>query len=400
MLNVLARAHSQQDRRGLPRSVMALALWATTVAVLPPLLLGALATLVGAELGFGDTQLGLAVGTFFGVSAVAAILAGKALQHQGPNWTIQHGATITAFSCVALATSTRTWSHLLAFLALAGIGNGLTQVGVNHLLAQVVAFHRQGLAYGIKQAAIPLAALVAGLALPSVGLTVGWRWAFGVSAFLSLSIALISLAWAATPRRPSLPSDHGGRSPTGPILIIAWGAALASTTVTSLTPFLVEHLVQSGFTVQAAGLFLAAGSSLGIVVRVVAGWLGDLWKGGALLLVASLMVLGSLGCALLALPIGDAAMVSAIGLCFAGGWGWGGLLWLGIVRASPERPAWALGLVQAGVSAGGASGPIVIGFVVEAHSFSLAWSGMAVVALGGALLVLVGRHLLAHYPFV
>ena len=30
----------------------------------------------------------------------------------------------------------------------------------------------------MKQAAVPVAGIVAGLAVPAVGLTVGWRWAY------------------------------------------------------------------------------------------------------------------------------------------------------------------------------------------------------------------------------
>ena len=37
---------------------------------------------------------------------------------------------------------------------------------------------RQGLSFGVKQAAIPVSTLLAGAAVPTVALTLGWRWAF------------------------------------------------------------------------------------------------------------------------------------------------------------------------------------------------------------------------------
>ena len=53
---------------------------------------------------------------------------------------------------------------------------------------------RLGLSFGIKQAAIPIATLLAGVAVPTVALTVGWRWAYLIGAGLALLALLIAPA--------------------------------------------------------------------------------------------------------------------------------------------------------------------------------------------------------------
>ena len=70
---------------------------------------------------------------------------------------------------------TRCWS---ALLALGAAANALGQLASNAALAQHVPARRQGLSFGVKQAAIPVSTLLAGAAVPTVALTAGWRWAF------------------------------------------------------------------------------------------------------------------------------------------------------------------------------------------------------------------------------
>ena len=57
----------------------------------------------------------------------------------------------------------------------AGWGNGVGQPASNDLIARAVSSTRHGLAYGTKQAAIPLATMVAGIAVPVVAIPLGWR---------------------------------------------------------------------------------------------------------------------------------------------------------------------------------------------------------------------------------
>lgn len=100
------------------------------------------------------------------------------------------------------------YSMLLLALALGGVANSLAQIGTNGTLAQVVPRHRRGLAFGVKQAAIPAATLLAGFALPVVGLTLGWRASFAAAA----GLAVFYIAFVPRPtQRTRAAASSGGR---------------------------------------------------------------------------------------------------------------------------------------------------------------------------------------------
>ncbi len=62
-----------------------------------------------------------------------------------------------------------------------GSANSVAQPAINLFMAEQVPLERQGLAFGIKQSAIPGAILVSGLALPLIALPLGWRSAFALA---------------------------------------------------------------------------------------------------------------------------------------------------------------------------------------------------------------------------
>lgn len=91
------------------------------------------------------------------------------------------------------------------------------QLASNLTLSRYVPAHRLGLSFGIKQAAIPLATLLAGAAVPAVALTLGWRWAYGIGAVLALAALLISPR--DTVGRERTPATPGERA-TGALSVI------------------------------------------------------------------------------------------------------------------------------------------------------------------------------------
>ncbi len=81
---------------------------------------------------------------------------------------------------------------LVAYLAMAGIANGISQPAVNLLLARGIPRARQGLAFGVKQGAVPAASSLGGIAVPILGLTVGWQWAFALAVALPVSLMVLA----------------------------------------------------------------------------------------------------------------------------------------------------------------------------------------------------------------
>jgi len=373
------------------RAVAAGAL-STVLASLPVFLLGGLAVLVRADLGFGELRLGLAVSLFFSVAAVSAVPAGRLVARLGARGSTSAAAAGSALALLLMAVAP-SYPVLLAGLALAGVSNALAQIGTNEALGRVVPRRRQGLAFGIKQAAVPAATLLAGLALPALGLTLGWRAAFAGAALVAVGYLLLAPGAAAATRSPARDAPHGHRLPGRRALVVmAVAAALGSGSAFGLGAFLVLSAVRAGLTPGRAGLLLAAGSGLSVGIRLFVGWRADARDGRHLDLVVAMLGSGAIGMGLLATG-SSALLLPGTVLAFALGWGWPGLLNFAVVRLHPEAPGAATSVTQAGVFAGGALGPLVFGALVETWSYAAAWSGAGVALLVAALLMWRGHAL-------
>lgn len=374
---------------------MAAAAVSTTLGTLPVFLLGGLAVLVRADLGFSETQLGAAATVFFASSACCGVLAGRTSERFGPTAATISAALVSALVLVGTAT-VGNYAALLALLVAGGAANAFSQLGSNLALARAVPEDRQGLAFAVKQSAIPIATLLGGLAVPLVGLTVGWRWGFAGGAGIALAYPLLVRRGAGPPaahrRAPGTPLRQGDAA-AGPLVVIALGGALGAAATNAFGAFLVEGAVVSGLGPGAAGSLLALGSAVGIAARLAVGVLADRRDGGHLPVVAAQCAIGAAGMALLAVPA-PAALVAGTLLAFGFGWSWPGLLTFAIVRLNPGAPAAATGITQTGVFAGGALGPLVFGATVEASGYPVAWSCAAAALLAGAAFVLLGRQLL------
>jgi predicted MFS family arabinose efflux permease len=371
------------------------AVTATVAVVVPVFLLGGLSVLIARDLHFSPAGLGALVSVYFGVGALCAVPTGRLVERYGARRTIRAGIVLAAVTMLLIAVAARSYATLFALIALAGAANGLGQLGSNLSVARSVPAHRQGVAFGVKQAAIPISTLVAGLAVPTVGLTLGWRWAFGLAALLACA-ALFALPPDHGASRRGQPAQRASR--TGALVVVSIAGVLASGTANALGSFLVSSAVDRGISEGTAGLVLAAGSALGITGRIGAGWLADRRAGGHLLVVTGMLALGAGGLALLAVP-GHVALVVGTLAGFGLGWAWPGLLNFAVVRIERDAPAAATSITQTGVYAGGAAGPLAFGALVHATSYSTAWlASAAVMVLAAALMVLGRKLLLAPLP--
>ena len=370
-----------------------LAVSVATVGVMPAFLTGGLAVQIRGELGFGAGALGLAVAVFFGISSLSSALAGRVAERIGSHTAMRFSSLLGVLSLLAVATLAGSWWALVACLVLGGTGNAIAQPATNLMLAREVPGGRQGLAFGVKQAAIPVATLLAGLAVPVLAVTFGWRWAFAGAALLALLVSLFVPKGGddGSPKRAK--GARAGDAPLAPLILLAVGIGLGSTAATPLGAFVVESAVNTGVGVGTAGLLLALGSGVGIVVRVVAGYLADSMRSGRLRLVAGMLVLGTAGFAMLASGAHSLLVVGVV-LAFGAGWGWPGLFNFAIVKSSPKAPAAATGITQTGASGGAALGPLLFGYTVEATSFGTAWLATAAVALLSAAAIVAGRRML------
>jgi MFS family permease len=365
----------------------------TTVTVLPVFLTGGLSVQISAELGFDPAGLGLAVALFFGVSALASLPAGWLVERFGSGPTSRTAVLGAAIAMTTVAAAAHSYAGLVAILLASAWCNVLGQLSSNLTLARYVPAERLGLSFGIKQAAIPIATLLAGAAVPTVALPLGWRWAYVLGAGLALAALLIA------PRDPAgrerTPPAPGERA-TAALGVIGLAAGLGAASASALGIFLVASAVDRGIDPALAGLTLTFGSVIGLSIRLVNGWLADRRSGGHIAVVAASLLVGAGGLVLLALP-GSPALVVGTVLAFGLGWSWPGLLQFAVVRLNPSAPAAATSIVQVGVYGGGFGGPVGFGVLAAHTSFPTAWlAAAAVMLLAAGLMVLGRRMLLAH----
>jgi MFS family permease len=363
----------------------------TTACVFPAFLTGAMAVQVRADLDFTESGTGLGVGAFFAAAALSSVLLGRFTERIGPARGLRLAAVCTAVGQLALAGLARSFGTLLALLAITGTANALAQPAANLLIARHLPENRQGIAFAVKQSAIPLSTLLAGVAVPAVALTVGWRWAFVGAAALAIGSAVavpqIDAPRLAAGARPPRPAPD---VPFATLVLLSIGISLGAASAGTLGAFLVSAGVESGLSESAAGLTLTLGSAVGITVRLLAGARADRRTGGHLRVVSRMLLGGAVAYALLA--TGDRwVILAATPLAFGAGWAWPGLFNLAIVRANPSSPAVATGITQTGTYIGAVAGPLLFGFIAERQSYAAAWSLAAVIALAASLAIAAGR---------
>ena len=370
----------------------------TVVCLLPVFLTGAMAVQVTRDLAFGSAALGVAVAMQRAAGAAFGVYLGRVADRLGATRSIRLAALIAAGTALGIALTAFNWAVLAAWLAISGCAQALGQPAANRLLSNVVRRDRLGTAFGLKQSAPPAATMLAGLSVPAIALTLGWRWAYALAAVLSLAMVFAT-------RRPP-PMTRGQRQPiTKPpklenrrmILLLAVAFGLGTSTSSAVTTFYVDAAVEAGTAQQFAGTMLAVASVAAISFRVLSGAASDRLAGGHLRLCAALLAGGALGVPLLATGR-PALMAVGVVIALAGTWGFNGVFWYTLVSTYPETPGRITGALAPGGHLGGIAGPILFGVVAQSGGYPLAWAlmGSVTVAAAGAMLFAAAK--LPHRP--
>lgn len=390
-------------RRGLAAVAVAV-----VAAILPVFLLASLSPEIRADLGYGEATAGLVLACFFGASALVSARLGRWVDRIGPRRALATALVSSAAVQAVVAAGARSVVALAVLAGCGGIANATAQLGANVFIARDLPVHRQGIGFAVKQSAMPGASLLAGLSLPSLALTVGWRWVFAAGAVVAL-LALVGIRAAVPVDRPQeapvgrpadLPAGQvpdpvraGGPPPHGALALLAVAAALSTGAAVTLGGFYVESAVDAGVATGVAGLAFAAGSVISIVVRLVVGAAADRRPGNLLGVVAAMLALGACMSVLFTVRV-PWVQLAGVPLAFGAGWAWPGLFNLSVVRAAPGFPGRATGITQTGTYVGGAVGPVVFGAVAQEVGFSAGWWLAAALGLCASAAVLAARRLL------
>lgn len=371
-----------------------------TVGVIPVFLVGALSSDMGADLGFGSAGTGLAITVFFAAGGVTAVVMGKVTERVGARAAMRAGVAISGVCTLALGTVVGSLWQLAVVLAVAGTAIGLIDTGGARSFADAIRAERHGLAFGAKEASVPAASMLAGFSLPLLASTLGWEWVFVVGAALAPAVWWMVPGGQRVGRLDPVVAETDGEIalPRRRALLIvfavgvAFGAAASSAAATLFVPAVTD----AGWTSGSAGLLLAAASVVSIATRLLLGWSSDATPGGTWQLLAGSLGLGAVGVGMLATA--DSGILIPLGalLALGAGWGWSGLAFLSAVRATPDAPAVAAGIVLTGLASGGAVGPAAFGFLAETWSYQVSWTAASLALAVAAVLAVATRR--AHAP--
>ena len=344
------------------------------------------------------------IGIYFGITALASVVTNLGCG----SLIVRHGAlrvSQVALVMLAIGTALMTLGTPLALVLSAIICGGGTSASTpasSHLLARCTLPKFYPLVFSIKQTAVPIGLLLAGVFAPQLTEWTGWRTTMLASAAACLVYALLL-----QPVRGKFDAD---REPTRSFRMSDFQSTLASVIKTpnlralslaclafngvqaTFTAYFVVYLTTIGYTPVAAGFVFSIAVAVAVPSRIVWGWLGSvrvspnvLMAGLAFAMAASVMLLALCG------PAWPTILVGMI----AGVLGVTALSWHGILLAEAARmaPEHMRGSVTGGVLSFGQAGASVFPLVYSALLNGTGSYGFGFIVCGVPAL-LVGMQLL------
>ena len=250
---------------------------------------------------------------------------------------------------------------------------------------------QRGLAFGIRQASLPVGGLVAALALPLIA---SWRGIGGAFVALAVAPAVAAVASALLLRETPAPAsvvDTGLRPlRSRAVWRLSWASGLFLVGQTATMSFSVLFLhAARGFSPHSAAWVLAGQQVLGVGLRVLAGLWSDRQRDRIALLRRLAFGIG-LTLVLVSSVSGATRWLLVPSLVIAGGIGlsWNGLAFTAAAEIAGARASGAaIGLQQTALGIGGIVIPIAFSALVELSSWQAAFAAAAFFPLAGSMLL-------------
>jgi predicted MFS family arabinose efflux permease len=366
------------------------------VSMLSLYAVSALAPFLVADLGLTRAAIGSMVTATFAVAAAVSLVAGRLVDMMGVRFGL---VVLSATVMVALlaASMADSYGWLVAALAVTGVAQALVNPATNVLVVQRVPAQRRGVAIGIKQSGVQVAAFTAGLGLPVLVGVVGWRAGLRWTA-VAAALLLVAVLWL-VPRGERVPVTGSWWRLSRPSRWLGWlmgYSLLLGTAQAAVNTYIPLYASQGlGLGKWAAGTALATFGLSGLFGRV---W-WTRWADRLPVVTAALPWLaagaaGSVTLVALAVPLGHALLW--IGVIGVGGTATGAnaVSMLAIVRRGGAT-GHASALVSLGFFSGFVIGPVLFGLLADHYGYGAAWPLVAVV-FGGCVLMTRGLSAAAN----
>jgi MFS family permease len=369
--------------------------------------------LLAKELDLSPSQLGLLGSSFAWVYGLCAPFAGNIVDRMRRVTAILGGLYAWSLICAATALA-RTFPHLVMFRAAEGLGETFYFPASMSLLSDYHGVKTRSRAMGLHQTSVYVGTIAGGAFAGLIGQYYGWRLSFVVFGGLGILLGLILKRYLREPERGAADLADAGVPAHGtikmplmdfvrviwgtPTLLLLLGAFVCSNFVAMvmlswMPKFLYDKfqlsLTMAGLT---ATLFAQVGSMCG---APLGGWLADRMRarrpGGRMMVQAAAVLLG----APFVMLCGATQSVLILTLTLFA-WGFFKGLYDANIFASvydvvrPEARGTAAGFMNmVGWLLGGASAPLLIGYLSERSSLSYAISLTAIVYIAAGTLLTI-----------
>ncbi len=360
------------------------------------------------EMGLSKVELGLLGASFAWVYGLAAPLAGMVVDRVRRKAAILGGLHVWSLVCLATATSRR-FAHLLFFRGAEGLGETFYYPAS---MSMVSDYHGRGTrsrAMGLHQTSVYIGTIAGSFLAGLIAERHGWRWSFVVFGSLGVALGLALQRYLYEPQRGAADqvATPGSSLRVGAALRIIWQTPTAVALMLAflcanfvamvLLAWMPDYLAEGfGLSLSMSGLTATVFVQLASMVgSPLGGWLADLLRtrhpGGRI----TVQCLGVLGGAPFVFWCGQTHSVRELIIALTA---WGlckGLYDANIFAALYDVvPAEARGTAagfmnMVGWLGGGASAPLVIGWIAERRGLGWAISSAALVYLGAALVLLI-----------
>lgn len=354
--------------------------------------LGVLGPVLIEQFDLTRTQLGSLTSVLFVVASTASPSVGRLIDRYGARrmLPVPFAATLSGFLLVSVAPSYLT---LLAAIVVAGSGMAFANPLSNKLVALHAAPGRQGLLMGVKQSGVQVAAVVAGLVMPTAVAVTGLRaTASGTALVVGLGLlAVLALVpdddtSAAPVRRVETdleaePGDLGGAARRRTTLLwISGYAMLMGSGIAAIYAYLPLYAVDVlGMSVPRAGVLASLIGMIGVVSRIVWGTISERLRHPATAL-AALAATAALAQALVwsAAVLGVWAIWTAAVVLGGSAVAWNAVAMFTVVRVLGTSGAGLnSGFVQLAFFSGFAIGPLAFGAVTDVvGGYSIGWGAI------------------------
>jgi len=304
-----------------------------------------------AEFGWDESFVGyLAAASVIG--SLFVLTAGIGLLHRMGGVRALQVSLLLGALCLMLYIVPSVWVALGASV-LIGLSNGTANPAGSEVLQRFTPAAHRNFVFSIKQAGVPLGGVIAGLAVPLLIETVGWRMALVIAAAAAFGITALTWPFRARidpPRDPMVeirlvsfrlshilvPLHSLSRGPG--LWRVSWVGCLLAFPQAVWVTFAATYLVVAlGLSLSVAGLVYAVMQATSVIGRIVMGWFADHVASSvttlALASVASALSTIAFGLVRPDWPLWALALLAAVaGIAVSG---WNGVQIAEVARRSP-----------------------------------------------------------------